>query len=164
MLPPEIDSRPSTENVERLKGWLDSKIAFMRGVQTFTFYEEIDKYLGYGREGYPIEYGKKYNVLFCTDKLLLSNPATRQWVELTTVLLQEYLRDFILERYKAKNLSKLTEPGLRKAAIDSHPKAYTQGGLTMVVLVAPHLIGHIASIPNVEFQYSPPRTGRIEGT
>ncbi len=138
--------------------WLTSLVAGHAGAtNTYTFYEEIDKYLGpWGESGYPIGYGKKYNVLFTQNKKLKSDPVVSDWVWKTGILLQEYLRDFILERYRAGTLSSLTEPELRKAAFDSHPKAYTKGGLTLVVITAPELLSEIKNIPKAEFDESSP--------
>jgi len=35
---------------------------------TYQFYEEVDYWLGpWGTAGYPIGYGKKYNILFSTN-------------------------------------------------------------------------------------------------
>jgi hypothetical protein len=53
----------------------------------------------------------------------------------------------------------LTERELRDAAFASHPKAYTKGGLTMVVLLQPDLGREIASIPFAEFRPTAPSFG-----
>jgi hypothetical protein len=120
--------------------------------EPWTFYEEIDAYLGpFGADGYPIGYGKKYCVLFNTDERLKRDPEARAWVRRTTVLLQTYLRKFIVERYRNGTLAALTEKELREAAFDSHPLAYTKGGLTLVALISPGLVPHISGIPRAEF-------------
>jgi len=72
-------------------------------------------------------------------------------VRKTTILLQTYLRQFIVDRYRAGSLASLTERELRKAAFDSHPRAYTKGGLTLVILIAPDLLPTVAAIPAAEF-------------
>src|ERR1041385_9115989 len=64
-----------------------------QAVETYTFYEELDKYLGpWGQKGYPIAYGKFYNVAFTSNEKLQANPITKEWVWKTTILLQEVLR------------------------------------------------------------------------
>jgi len=44
-----------------MDNWLTSIIdGHPNATTTYTFYEEIDKYLGlWGKDGYPIAYGKK---------------------------------------------------------------------------------------------------------
>jgi hypothetical protein len=38
---------------------------------TYQFYEEINAWLGpWGEDGYPIGYGRKYNIAFTTDPIL----------------------------------------------------------------------------------------------
>jgi hypothetical protein len=119
---------------------------------TYSFYEELDSWLGpWGQRGYPIGYGKFYNIAFTTNAKLMANPTTQQWVWRTTILLQEALRDYIVDRVRNGSLPSLTEPQLRKAAFDSHPRAYDHGGLAMVILVAPELLLVIATIPSAEF-------------
>jgi hypothetical protein len=72
-------------------------------------------------------------------------------VSRTTIKLQEGLRDYVVGRFKSGTLAKITEPELRKAAFDSHPMAYTDGGLATVTLVAPELLDVIVTIPGKEF-------------
>lgn len=69
MEPPKKDSEPTPSNVQKLEQWLTSIIAGHPGAKhTYTFYEEIDKYLGpWGVDGYPIGYGKRYNIRFTSD-------------------------------------------------------------------------------------------------
>ena len=123
-----------------------------RATTTYRFYEELDAWLGpWGRRGYPIGYGKAYNVAFSSNPLLKARPVTRKWVWRTTILLQEALRDYVVERVRAGTLGSLTEPELREAAFESHARAYDSAGLARVVLVAPELIPIIASIPALEF-------------
>lgn len=158
MDPPAKDSPPTAENIKNLEIWLNSIVMGHPGaINTYTFYEEIDKYLGpWGINGYPIGYGKKYNILFSQNAKLKSNPTTASWVWKTGVLLQEYLRDYILNKYKNGELKRLIEADmieneLREAAFKSHPIAYTKGGLTMVILIDPAITRKIASIPALEF-------------
>jgi hypothetical protein len=74
------------------------------------------------------------------------------WVHRTLLLLQTGLATFIVDRYKSGTLDKLTEAELRAFAFDSHPKAYTEGGLTLVMMIAPDLLPEIMSIPKAEFR------------
>lgn len=158
MLPPPKNSKPTAQTIAQLEAWLTSLIAgHPQATQTYTFYEEIDKYLGpWGANGYPIAYGKKYNIAFSSNSKLQADPVVKNWVWRTTIILQELLRDFIVNRYRAGNLATLTEAELRQAAFDSHPKAYTEGGLTLVAIVSPELIPTIKEIPKAEFKESSP--------
>jgi len=79
---------------------------------------------------------KKYNILFTTNAKLNANLTTKMWVSRTTMFLQESLKKFILAKYINNQLSTLSEKELRQAAFDSHPRAYTKGSLTMVILTA----------------------------
>ena len=128
---------------------------------TYTFYEEIDNYLGpWGNDGYPIGYGKRYNILFTSDHRLRTDVNVQQWVWKTTIKLQEELRDFIVQAYRGGNLypqsknfwpSEELKTNLKEAAFNSHSKAYVNGGLTVVAMASPDMIRHIASIPRKEF-------------
>jgi hypothetical protein len=71
--------------------------------------------------------------------------------ERTLLLLQTELKAFVLERYRQGTLPKLTESELRQVAFDSHPKAYTKGGLTMLAMIEPLLLREIAAIPRADF-------------
>jgi hypothetical protein len=117
----------------------------------WTFYEVLDAYLGFGGKGYPIQYGKFYCIAFNSSQALMNNVTTRDWVNRTTVRLQEMLRDYVVERFKAGTLAALTEPELSQFAFQSHPAAYDQGGLTMVLLTAPELVPVIMAKPGREF-------------
>ena len=98
-------------------------------VQPYTFYEEIDAWLGpWGQNGYPLAYGKFYAVAFKSDQSLSADPETKQLVWDTTRTLQEALRDYIIERMHSKTLGAITEPELRSAALASHAKAYCGWG------------------------------------
>jgi hypothetical protein len=151
-LPPK-SAPPTPQNVKALYDGLTSVIAGHPGsIDLWTFYEEIDAYLGpWGDTGYPIGYGKYYCILFNDNPNLSSDPQGAQWIKRTTVALQEPLRDFVVDRFKHGQLASLKEPEFRAAAFASHPKAYTDGGLATVVLVAPDLIPVIMSIPGKEF-------------
>ncbi|HEY6946104.1 MAG TPA: hypothetical protein VI431_13260 [Candidatus Acidoferrum sp.] len=150
---PAKNAPPTPENVQALHSALTSLIArHPQATDDWTFYEVLDDYLGpWGMNGYPIAYGKFYCVAFNSNEKLMANPATHDWVARTTVRLQESLRDYIVQRFKQGTLGKMTEAELRKAAFDSHPAAYTDGGLATVTLAAPELIEVIASIPGKEF-------------
>jgi hypothetical protein len=151
-LPPK-NAVASPANVQALSSGLTWYIAgHPQAIQPWTFYEVLDTYLGpWGRGGYPIAYGKFYCFAFNSNEKLSSNAATRNWVMRTTVKLQEALRDYVVARFKAGTLAGITESELREAAFDSHPMAYTDGGLATVALVAPELIKVISLIPRKEF-------------
>jgi len=152
-LPPRSVIRLDTQTAQYVHEQLTSVIAgHAQATTTYRFYEELDSWLGpWGPRGYPIGYGKFYNIAFTTNPKLMANPTTQQWIWRTTILLQEALRDYIVARIRDGSLPSLTEPQLRQAAFDSHPRAYDQGGLATVVLVAPELIPVIATIPGAEF-------------
>lgn len=125
---------------------------------TYLFYEELDAWLGpWGPSGYPLGYGKKYNILFSQNARLQADPSARAWVRRTGILLQEALRDFLVDLVRngtnanGVSIQGLTEAQLRAAAFESHPRAYTEAGLTMVALAAPELTLEIATIPGAEF-------------
>jgi hypothetical protein len=146
--------KPTKESIAQLDDWLRSITAYHPDTngKPWTFYEKIDEYLGPWKEkGYPIAYGKKYCILFSNDKKLSQHPSGARWVRRTLVLLQDALSDFVLAVFKAGKLPSLTETQLRDAAFSSHKKAYTQGGLTMVVMLSPHLAFDIMKIPSAEF-------------
>ncbi len=141
----------------------DGLTSFIAGhpqaIHPYTFYEKVDQWLGpWGQTGYPLAYGKFYNIAFTTNKKLNAHRATRDWVWKTTILLQEAMRDYIVERFKDQNLP-ITEPQLRRAAFQSHPRAYTQAGLARVVLTDPALLIVIAEIPEREFVPGTPNFG-----
>ena len=104
-----------------------------------------------GAVGYPLGYGKFYCVLFNTNSGLSANTQTKRWVEKTTLQLQTALRDYIVSRFKAGTLKQTTEADIRAAAFESHAKAYADGGLAMVCLVAPELLPIIMRLPIKEF-------------
>ena len=150
-LPPKT-AGPTPATVLALEIGLSSTIAGQANApEPFTFYEVLDAYLGFGGKGYPIEYGKTYCIAFTSSESLMSNEVTRSWVQKTTVLLQEMLRDFVVTRFKQGTLATLTEAELSAFAFKSHPRAYDRGGLGMVLLAAPHLVPVIATKPWKEF-------------
>jgi hypothetical protein len=144
---------PTPVNVRTLQAGLTSVIAGHPGsVHPWTFYEELDKYLGpWGNSGYPISYGKYYCMAFNSNDKLRYNPQTNEWVRRTTITLQEPLRDFVVDHFRAGTLASLTEPELRKFAFSRHPIAYTRGGLTTVVATAPEMLPIVVLIPLAEF-------------
>jgi hypothetical protein len=158
MEPPRKESEPTTKNIQKLEQWLTSIIAGHPGAtHTYTFYEEIDKYLGpWGKDGYPIGYGKRYNILFTTDHNLRTNANVQNWVWKTTIKLQEELRDFIVQAYREGNLRTDTytssefKEELKEAAFKSHSKAYVSGGLTIVAMLSPKALLEIGRIPRTE--------------
>lgn len=152
-LPPPRLIRCDAATAQFVHDQLTSVIAgHPQATTTYRFYEEIDQWLGpWGASGYPIGYGKFYNVAFTTNAHLMANPTTREWVWRTGIRLQELLRDYLVRCVRHCTLPSLTEAQLRQAAFDSHPQAYDEGGLAMVVLVAPELVPIIATIPGREF-------------
>lgn len=152
-LPPRKLIRPNEEHAELIYRELTSVIAGHPGArETYTFYEELDDWVGpWGKAGYPIGYGKFYNIAFTRNAKLQANPITKKWVWKTTIALQEQLRDYVVSRHRASTLHLMTEPELRRAAFAGHPSAYQRGGLSTVVLTAPELLPVIATIPAAEF-------------
>ena len=144
-MPPALPPKTASFNPANLNLLTDALNAVVAGhpgsIALWTFYEVIDNYLGpWGEEGYPIGYGKHYCKLFTENEKLAANPQASDWVKRTMVYLQEALRDFIVEQFRKGHLAAIKEPELRQAAFASHAKAYTDGGLSMVMLVAPEMI------------------------
>ena len=152
-LPPKSIIRCDDATAQYVHDMLTSVIAgHPQATTTYRFYEELDNWLGpWGKGGYPIGYGKFYNIAFSSNQNLMANPITKQWVWRTTIFLQEALRDYVVMKIRDCSLPSLTEPQLRQAAFNSHPQAYDRGGLATVVLAAPELILVIATIPGAEF-------------
>jgi hypothetical protein len=152
-LPPRSLIRTDAATAQYVYEQLTSVIVgHPQATTTYRFYEELDFWLGpWGQNGYPIAYGKFYNVLFTTNAKLDGNAQARQWVWHTTIFLQEALRDFAVSTVRDGSIRTLTEARLRQAAFDSHPSAYDRGGLAMVALTAPEMIPVIATIPAAEF-------------
>lgn len=152
-LPPISVMRCDAQTAQYVNDQLTSVIAgHPQATTTYRFYEELDNWLGpWGQSGYPIGYGKFYNIAFTTNGKLMSNPTTKQWVWRTTILLQEALRDYVVKKVRDCSIQSLTEKQLREAAFASHPQAYDRGGLATVVLVAPELIPFIIIIPAGEY-------------
>lgn len=152
-LPPRKIIRTDAATAKLVHDQFTSVIAgHAQATTTYRFYEELDAWLGpWGDKGYPIAYGKFYNVAFTSNQKLMANPQTKDWVWKTTILLQEALRDFVVGCVKAGTIASLTEPQLRKAAFDSHPRAYAEGGLALVTMTAPEMVPIIATIPAAEF-------------
>lgn len=152
-LPPKSVIRCDAPTAQLVHDQLTSVIAgHAQATTTYRFYEELDVWLGpWGQQGYPIAYGKFYNVAFSGSEKLMADATARQWVWRTTILLQEALRDYVVGRVRNCTLPALSEAELRAAAFNSHPAAYDAGGLAMLTLVAPELIPVIATIPGREF-------------
>jgi hypothetical protein len=150
-LPPVGSCKPTdAPDVDRLLG---SVIALRPGAATtYQFYEEVDNWLGpWGAAGYPIGYGKKYNILFSINPPLNRDLVFgRPWVQKTTVLLQEAIKLFLVGQVSSGAIAKLTEPTLRAAAFDSHPKAYLDAGLLDVAENSPELLLVIMTVPYAE--------------
>jgi hypothetical protein len=123
-----------------------------RSIETFTFYEVYDQWLGpWGESGYPLGYGKYYNVQFTSNQPLMHNPNTRQWVERTTVCLQNALIALAVARYQEGTLAAITEQEVREAAFNSHVSCYVRSGLSLVLMTDPLMIAIIGMIPIREF-------------
>jgi hypothetical protein len=152
-LPPPRLIRCDAATARDVRDQLTSVIAgHPQATTTYRFYEELDTWLGpWGAAGYPIGYGKFYNILFTSNQRLQANATSQQWVWRTTIRLQEALRDYVVGRIHNCTLPSLSEAELRRAAFNSHPAAYDRGGLAMVVLTAPELALVIATIPAAEF-------------
>lgn len=152
-LPPRSIIRCDAATAQHVHELLTSVIAgHPQATTTYRFYEEVDEWLGpWGQNGYPIGYGKFYNIAFTTNTHLQANPTTKQWAWQTGIRLQEALRDYLVGCVRDGTIVALTEAQLRQAAFDSHPQAYDRGGLATVVMAAPELIPIIATIPAAEF-------------
>jgi hypothetical protein len=98
---PAKTAKPTPENIRMLEAGLTSVIAgHPQSIEPWTFYEELDQYLGpWGNKGYPIAYGKFYCIAFNANEKLMANAQTVEWVRKTTIALQEPLRDFVLTRF-----------------------------------------------------------------
>jgi hypothetical protein len=157
-LPPRRLIRPGDESAALVHRELTSVVAYHPGaLTTYLFYEELDAWLGpWGTTGYPLAYGKFYNIAFSSNEKLMADPVTKAWLRRTTILLQELLRDFVVGKVRDGGILTLTEEQLRAAAFDSHPRAYTEAGLATVALAAPELIPIIATIPGAEFNPTGP--------
>jgi hypothetical protein len=161
--PPFAKGAPHTqENVRALDAWLTTITAYhpLTADRPWLFYEQIDLFLGpWGKDGYPIAYGLKYCHLFYENRTLKRDPAGARWIQRTLLFLQMELHLYIIRRFKEGTLGRITAEELRTAAFNSHPKAYTEGGLTLVVLIAPELVAAVAAIPNGEFKPTSPSFG-----
>lgn len=137
-----------------------SVLAYSPGATTtYQFYEEVDAWLGpWSESGYPIGYGKKYNILFNTNAYL-NDPkrkASNAWVKNTTINLQLGLLNVILKRVRAGTINLVTEAELREAAFDCHPQAYLQAGLRAVAVQDIESLPVIMLIPYAEFNPTNP--------
>ena len=152
-LPPKGLIRCDEATAQTVRQLLTSVIAgYPQATTPSRFYEEIDAWLGpWEQKGYPIAYGKFYNIAFSSNARLKSNAAAKQWVWKATIKLQEALRDYLVKRVKDCSIRSLTEKELRKAAFDSHATAYDDAGLGMIALIAPDMSPIIVSIPLKEF-------------
>ncbi len=152
-LPPIALIRCDDQMADLVYAQLTSIMAGHAGATTtYYFYEALDAWLGpWGVHGYPIDYGKRYNVAFTSNARLMGNPNTRQWVWRTTISLQEALRDYVVARVRNGSIGSITESELRTAAFNSHPRAYDRGGLATAMMTAPELIAVIATIPGAEY-------------
>ncbi len=56
-----------------------------------------------------------------------------------------------MDLFQKNKLASLTEEQFRNFAFGTHPQAYDEGGLALVVMVAPELLPAIVAIPSVEF-------------
>lgn len=157
-LPEKSKCKPS--DAAAVETYLKSIVAYQPEARTtYQFYEVIDAWLGpWGEAGYPIGYGKKYNIAFTTDTEL-NAPArwvSAKWVRETTVNLQLPVIRLIVARIKAGTIATLDEKTLRAAAFASHPKAYLDAGLIDVASYEVESIPRIILIPYAEFNPANP--------
>ncbi|MCG5051839.1 MAG: hypothetical protein KA712_02670 [Myxococcales bacterium] len=153
-MPPGKSAALNAESLNQLGSWLQSILAYRPATEgkPWVFYEKIDAYLGpWGDKGYPLSYGLKYCKLFYSDRVLNESPVGKRWVRRTLLLLQTEIADVIQNRFRAGTLARLGMEEFTELAFDSHPRAYTRGGLSLVGLLAPHLLGQILFIPKSEF-------------
>jgi len=127
---------------------------------TYQFYDELDAWLGpWGPDGYPIGYGRKYNIAFTTDPILNSPsfPVTRRWIRQTSINLQLAIVDEIVKAILSNRLYRIVEEEeIRDAAFASHPKAYLNAGLREVAACEPACLPIIAMIPYEQFNPTNP--------
>jgi hypothetical protein len=117
----------------------------------WTFYEELDHFLGpWGPQGYPLSFGKFYTQLFHNDPALQNNLEAWLWIQKTTIRLQEFIRDAVVELFQKGQLASLTEPRLNSLASVRHSRVFDNDGLALIVRVAPHLLPAMVSLPAVE--------------
>src|SRR5829696_8730772 len=97
-LPPKSAIRSDAKTAQLVHDQLTSVIAgHAQATTTYRFYEELDAWLGpWRQQGYPIAYGKFYNVAFSSNEKLMANPKASDWVWRTTIKLQEALRDYVV--------------------------------------------------------------------
>ena len=152
-LPPKSILRCGEQAAQQIHQALTSVIAGRAmATTTYRFYEELDAWLGpWGDRGYPIAYGKFYNIAFSRSEKLNANPVTKEWVWKTAIRLQEALRDYVVGRVRNCTIGSITEPDVREAAFASHSAAYDKAGLGLVTMVAPELIPVVVAIPYREF-------------
>jgi hypothetical protein len=152
-LPPKNKCLPS--DATKIEKTLRSIVAYEpAATSTYQFYEVIDAWLGpWGDAGYPIGYGKKYNIEFNKNPYLNSydHPISTRWVRLTTVNLQTAIIGYVVAQVKAGKLSAVTERALREAAFASHPAAYRNAGLEDVAVNEVESLFWIFAIPIEEF-------------
>ena len=81
-LPPRKLIRTDAATAKLVYDQFTSVIAgHAQATTTYRFYEELDDWLGpWGQSGYPIAYGKFYNLAFTGNQKLMSNPQTKDWV------------------------------------------------------------------------------------
>lgn len=151
--PPAKNAPPTAENTQKLKVWLNARLAEQPlADHSYTFYEAIEQYLGpWGESAYPLGYGKRYNQAFMAHPRFQGHPVTQTWVHNTGLRLQLLLRDLILERFEAGTLGSLTEQELTQFAFDSHPQAYIQAGLGQVLWHDFGAVPHIVGVPGEQF-------------
>jgi hypothetical protein len=157
-LPKKAMCLPS--DAPKIQATLRSIVAYEPGAtSTYQFYEVIDAWLGpWGETGYPIGYGKKYNIAFNDDPHLNSydHPVSALWVHNVTVNLQVALINYIDFQVRSAKLAAVTERALRDAAFASHPAAYRDAGLEDVATEEVECIFWIFAIPIAEFNPSKP--------
>lgn len=157
--PPKLEPeyKPTAEGYDALKSWLTGYIVGHGCAKpVWRFYDVLNNYLQWDENNYLIKYGRKYCRLFNLSPSLTANDVANRWVFKTTALLQIAITRLILGKYRIGQLNNLTPSELEAVAFASHAKAYTEGGLAMVLVYAPQLTPEIISIPGAEFDPSSP--------
>lgn len=145
----------SRADAQKIVKQLKSLLAYSAtSASTYEFYDVVDQWLGpWGDSGYPIGYGKKYNIKFNANTTLNSpdRPISALWVRQTTLNLQLAIIDYIEARIKNGTLASVDDKSMRLYAFNSHPKAYLDAGLQAVAANEITSLPVIALIPWREF-------------
>ncbi len=121
---------------------LNSSIAYkVTASAPWTFYETLDKVLGpYGNMGYPLYSGKFYCMAFNANIKLMNNPTSASWIKLTTVKLQETIRDFVIDSLQKGKSGKITDIELRSCVNRAYSYIYDDQSINSIIELAPELL------------------------